>query len=143
MKIKGLCVIFSLIFLLNVIGCINPRNNEVETISTESVTQIPPAPFENQIRIEIENKRYSGVTLVSYWLNETNITYDENSKTLLVDITQKSVWNLKYLNTILFDATFHVMQVAVKHPDKITNVTIVGRTMLMDAQGHEYISEVY
>lgn len=142
MKIKNVCIIIFIIFGLSTLGCINSSDDEVEKVSTEQVTQIP-ASFEDKIRIEIKNKNHTGVTIVSNWIDKTNITYHENSKTLWVEIVPDPYWNAKHLNTILFDATFNIMEVAVKHPDKITNVTIVGKAKMMDAQGRESISEVY
>lgn len=144
MKIMNICtIILVFVGLMSSLGCIDLSDNKVETTSTEPLTQVPPASFEDQIRVEIENKNNTGVASVSYWIDGTNITYHKHSKTLLVEIVVESYWSAKYLNTLFFDATFDIMEVAVKHPDKIVNVTIVGKATTMDTQGHESISEVY
>lgn len=144
MKIMNICtIILVFVGLMSSLGCIDSSDNKVETTSTEPLTQVPPASFEDQIRVEIENKNNTGVASVSYWIDGTNITYHKHSKTLLVEIVVESYWSVKYLNTLFFDATFDIMEVAVKHPDKIVNVTIVGKATTMDTQGHESISEVY
>lgn len=122
------------------LGCIKSSDSEVEITSLE---QEIPESFEDQIKIEIENKNHTGITFVSSWIDGANVTYYEESKDLRVEIVSEIFWNAKHLNTIFFDATFDIIEVSVKHPDKIINITIVGKTILMDAQGHESISEVY
>ena len=143
MKKMKIYVIILVFFILTTSGCVKSSDDKARTTTTESLVQVTPTSFEDQIRIEIEKKNHTGIASVSYWIDETNITYHEGSKTLFVEIVQESVWDTKYLNTILFDATFDFMQVAIKHPDKINNITIVGKTTLMDQHGHKSISEVY
>ena len=101
MKMKNICIMFIIILgLILSLGCIKSSDSEVEITSLE---QEIPESFEDQIKIEIENKNHTGITFVSSWIDGANVTYYEESKDLRVEIVSEIFWNAKHVMVCMLE----------------------------------------
>jgi hypothetical protein len=108
------------------------------TSATAAPTIVKQVSFEEKLESEINkaNQMSGSVEIES-------VTYNEQTKGVVIWLFQEHVWDEKNLRNCLAYTTFDIMGVLVKYPEKIDFVTIAGKTPMIDSKGHTSIDKVY
>ena len=105
--------------------------------ATATPTVVKQVSFEEKLESELKKaNQMIGVDIES-------VTYNEYNKGLVIWLLQESAWNEEHLRKCFAYATFDIMGVIVKYPDKIDTITIAGKASMIDSKGHTSIDKVY
>ena len=133
-------IVLGIVLLFFLVVSLIPSPEREETTSTTSTPAVTPTKtqtkeltFENKLKNEIKTS----------WVDVETIEYYPKTQHVNVWFVKETAWDEEHLRDTFCYASFDIMNTLVKYPDKIDTVTLIGKTTLIDPQGHKEIAKVF
>lgn len=144
---KGIVILIILVIVLTVFsGCAEKETSSPQTTtSTPTTTPEPtttPLPTTTPAK-ELKFAEKLKEEINTTWVDIEKVEYIEITKQVNVYFVKETVWDAKHLRNSFCYASFDIMEMLVKYPDKIDGITLIGKTTLTDSKGHESIDKVF
>lgn len=142
---KGTGIILGAFLFLIVLGALSggPNStsanstdqNDVDNGSSDQVNE--PLSLEEQILYDIDD------TDANIWVDVTGISYDNKSKTLILEVQKETFQGEAHLRECFMYGSFDIMSVLVNYADDIDYVIIYGQTPMIDTKGNNDMTTVF
>jgi len=124
--LKKITKVFIFLFVFSILLAGLIGSNDADTSK--------PADLENQVKKEIKNAKLHA--------DEINLTYNQYSKALIVELYKELYWDENSLKSSMFIDTVSILEVVANHPE-IEIVDIEYQTMMLDKNYNKVRMRVY